>query len=65
VSGLVVDDALLDDMARTLYVLRVWLMQMGEEHPDLDASVVDGLLTRYREETGRTANPWECDGADG
>lgn len=44
-----------EDMARTLRVLRGYFMQMAEEHPDMDTSVIDGLLRRYDALRGENA----------
>jgi hypothetical protein len=53
VSTLIEDDGLLDDMARTLSVLRDWFSILAEEHLELDVKVIDELLARYKQE--RTA----------
>lgn len=42
-------DALLDDMASALTALRRWLMEVAEQHPDMDTSALDDLLRRHRE----------------
>jgi hypothetical protein len=49
-SRLVEDDALLDDMAAALKALRGWLMQIAEQHPEMDAGALDDLLRRYNAE---------------
>lgn len=49
-STLVDDDALLDDMARALTVLVVWLTEVGFEHEGMDIDALHDLLRRYREE---------------
>lgn len=49
-SRLVSDETLLDDMAAALLALRKYFMQIAEQHPDMDTSVLDGLLRRYEQE---------------
>jgi hypothetical protein len=61
-STLIDDDALLDDMYRTLKVLRTLFMRMAEEHPDMDTAALDGLLKRYEAETGHV---WNLEGLEG
>ena len=42
-SRLVEDDHLLDDMARTLTVIRLWAMEVAEQHDGMDTAVIERL----------------------
>lgn len=50
VSHLVDDDDLLDDMARALTALVVWLTEVGFDHEGMNIDALHDLLTRYRVE---------------
>lgn len=54
-SRLIEDDELLDDMARTLAALRLWALEVAEQHERMETGVITNLLSRYRTETGRNA----------
>jgi hypothetical protein len=41
-------EELLDDFASALTALRQWLMQIAEQHDEMDTSALDDLLRRYK-----------------
>lgn len=61
-SQLLVDDALVDDMAACLLAVRRALMHIAEQHPDMDTSAIDDLLRRYEAEAGRKPPSVEPEG---